>query len=566
MGLSVWNRKSRPSSTATTVVAGGTPVDSRDEKKEEVTGRGRALSRVAEKDPFLVSFEHIDTQNPKTLPNGKKWLILMLALALQAWANGISAVAAPAIGDISSDLNVSTAAGRVIQAIFLYGFAAGAVVLTPISEDYGRVPTQVISVVLLAIFQIPCALAPNFATIVVFRFLGGFFAATTFNSVGIISDMWEAEDQSWPVNCFALSAELGAVVAPVIGGYTLVRAGWRWIFGICGIGLAFLLALFILFVPETRAGVVLKKRAIQKRKESGDERFYAHHEKALRERTVYAIMQETLFRPVYMLFREPIVLWFALFDGFNYAIIYLALESIPLIYTQWGFGTGAQNLPFFGILIGETIAFCLYYFQLKVEDREARKHKGEKPPESRLLWMIPGAMMFPASLFWFAWTTQGPPIPWIVSVLALGMFGISSHIIFISVSDYTIAAYSIYSASAIGAQSLLREVLSGSVTLFATPLYKNLGYQWASTLLAFLAMALACVPPVLLFFGPRIRAASAFALRIKEAEKEARKDARDAKDEYDRSRSQSRAPSTHPANTTSHTPADLEVQDEAPSP
>lgn len=76
----------------------------------------------------------MDAQNPRTLGEGRKWLILMLALALQAWANAISAIAAPAIRTISADLNVSTAAGRVIQAIFLYGFAVGAVVLTPLSE------------------------------------------------------------------------------------------------------------------------------------------------------------------------------------------------------------------------------------------------------------------------------------------------------------------------------------------------------------------------------------------------------------------------------------------------
>jgi DHA1 family multidrug resistance protein-like MFS transporter len=394
----------------------------------------------------------------------------------------------------------------------------------------------------MGIFQIPCALAPNYATMVVFRFFAGFCCAVTFNSVGIISDMWDPDYQSWPVNTFALSAEAGANLGTIMGGYIFVETGnWRWIFGVGGIGTAILLVLFIAFVPETRAGVILTRRAAKMRKETGEQRYHSHHEIVLQNRTVYAIMQETLLRPVYMLFREPIVLWFALFDGFNYAIIYLALESIPLIYAQWGFSEGALNLPFLGIFIGELIAFCLYYFQLKLELRDCRKYNGILPPESRLYWMLLGGVVFPASLFWFAWTTQGPPLPWIVSILALGLFGISSHIIFISVSDYTIAAYSIYSASAVGAQSLLREMLSGSVTLFATPLYNNLGYQWASTLLGFIALAMAFVPPILYFFGPRIRAASAFAQQIKEAEAEAKRDALNAKEDYDRSRSQSRA-------------------------
>lgn len=493
------------------------------------------LSNEAElaRDPHCVNFTYKDKQDPRTLSELRKWTTALIALAIQMWANAISAMAAPAIEAMSPDLHVSVAAGRVIQAIFLYGFALGAVIMTPLSEDYGRRPTHIASIALMGIFQIPCALAPNFGTMVAFRFLAGFFAAASFNSVGIISDMWEPEHQSWPVNCFALVAELGADIGPIIGAFVLIRGGWRWIFGLCGLGTAFLLALFILFCPETRGGVILKKRAAKIRAETGDDRYFSHHEVILRERSVRAVMQDTLFRPVYMLFREPIVLWFALFDGFNYMIIYLALESIPLIYEQWGFTQATENLPFVGMFLGSCIAFALYYFQLRYEDKAARRNGGVKPPESRLYWMLPGGVLFPASLFWFAWTTQGPPVPWIVSVIALAAFGLSSHIIFISVSDYTIASYSIYSASAVGAQSLLREILSGSVTLFGHQMYVNLGYPWASSVLAFIAVVLAVVPPVLYFFGPRIRAASAFALEIQKAEEDAKHNARMAKREFD---------------------------------
>lgn len=522
-----------------------------DREVQPITSRVSHISQeeAFKNDPHCVNFTYQDPKDPRTLPEWKKWSIVLIAVTIQMWANAISALAAPAIEDISPDLNVSVPAGRVIQAIFLYGFALGAVILTPLSEDYGRRPTHIASVALMGIFQIPCALAPNFGTIVAFRFLAGFFAAATFNSVGIISDMWDPENQSWPVNTFALAAEMGAEMGPIIGGFVLINAGWRWIFGVAGLGTAFLLCIFIVFCPETRAGVILKRRAEKIRKETGDDRFFAHHEIVLRERTIMAILQESLFRPVYMLFREPIVLWFAIFDGFNYMIIYLALESIPLIYQQWGFSEGELNLPFIGMFLGSCIAFGLYYFQLRYEKREAEKNDGEKPPESRLYWMIPGGILFPASLFWFAWTTQGPPIPWIVSVLALGAFGLSSHIIFISVSDYTIASYSIYSSSAVGAQSLLREILSGSVTLFSHQMYVNLGYQWASTVLAFIAVVLAIVPPILYVYGPKIRAASAFALEIQQAEKHAKQVAHQAKLDFDRSNTEATARDTQYSTT-----------------
>lgn len=103
--------------------------------------------------------------------------------------------------------------------------------------------------------------------------------------------------------------------------------------------------------------------------------------------------------------------------------------------------------------------------------------------------------------------------------------------------DYTVASYTIYATSAVAAQSLLRELLSGALSLVTEQMYEGLGYQWASTLLvsrrhicvtilddacvadpsdafhsvqAFLGVGLAPIPFVLYYFGPAIRKRSSF--------------------------------------------------------
>ena len=62
------------------------------------------------------------------------------------------------------------------------------------------------------------------------------------------------------------------------------------------------------------------------------------------------------------------------------------------------------------------------------------------------MWLMPAGVLFPISLFWFAWTSM-PEVPVIVSVIAGGAFGLSSHMIFIAVSSYTIVSYGNYAAS-----------------------------------------------------------------------------------------------------------------------
>ena len=85
--------------------------------------------------------------------------------------------------------------------------------------------------------------------------------------------------------------------------------------------------------------------------------------------------------------------------------------------------------------------------------------------------------------------------------------------------DYMIAAYGPYSASATGGNALARDFLAGISAMYATPLYHRLGLEWASTLLAFLAIIVAI--PVYIFYwkGPAIRERSKFAQSLAEDRK-----------------------------------------------
>ncbi|CCF54816.1 hypothetical protein NDA11_002960 [Ustilago hordei] len=465
-------------------------------------------------DPFLVNFEHNDPKDPRVFPAWRKIQILVVTMLLEFWVNVISSIYSFSAHDVAEEFGIGAVASRIPTALFLFGFAIAPILCAPLSEDYGRVPVMIVGLVILALFQIGCALADNLATLAVLRFLGGCFGAVAFNSIGTVSDLWDADNQGWGVNTFALAAESGATVGPIIGAFIVQDIGWRWTFGVSGIVLAFLLAIFVLTVPETRAGVILSRRAKKLRKAQNDPRFYASHDKAKSQHTVKDLFKETVGRPLFMLFTEPIVFFFSLFDGLNYAVIYIFLESYPLIFTQYGFTTGQQGLTFIGVLLGFIIAYALFALQLKWYAHAGTKRPSGIPtPEDRLLWGIPGGFLFPISLFFFAWTSF-PPVPWIVPVISGALFGVSSHVLFLIVSDYTVNSYSIYAASAIAAQSFLREFLSGGFTLITEIMYHNVDYQWATSILAFIGVPLSIIPLVFYKFGPTIRKRSSFAQEL----------------------------------------------------
>ena len=70
------------------------------------------------------------------------------------------------------------------------GYCVGPILWGPLSEQYGRRPVFLVSFAVYTMFQVGNALARNTAQVLVFRFLGGTFAACPLtNSGAIVADV-----------------------------------------------------------------------------------------------------------------------------------------------------------------------------------------------------------------------------------------------------------------------------------------------------------------------------------------------------------------------------------------
>lgn len=82
--------------------------------------------------------------------------------------------------------------------------------------------------------------------------------------------------------------------------------------------------------------------------------------------------------------------------------------------------------------------------------------------------------------------------------------------------NYLADAYEIFAASAMAAASCSRSLAGALLPLGATPLYRNLGVAWASSLLGFLSLGMCVIPFVFLWKGDMIRERSTFCRFLKE--------------------------------------------------
>jgi len=462
-----------------------------------------------------------------SFPSWKKWTILTVIFWIQVSMNFNTSLYSNALTGISEEFHVSAQAARVGAMIFLVAYAFGCELWAPWSEELGRKPVLQASLFLVNIWQLPVALAPNFGTIIVGRFLGGLSSAGGSVTLGMIADMWDAEHQQYAVAYVVFSSVGGSALGPVVGGFVEKFLDWRWnmwiqlIFG----GVVQIIHLFL--VPETRTTVMMDKIAKKRRKSGESPNLYGPNELTpFKERFSAREIMVTWTRPFKMFLTEPIVLTLSLLSGFSDALIFMFLQSYSLVYAQWGFGPIAVGLAFIPILIGYFIAWFMFIPAIKrnIRQRKENPHDEIAQYESRLWWLLWTAPCLPIGLFIFAWTSLGPPVHWIGTMFGSAIIGIANYSIYMATIDYMITAYGPYSASATGGNGWSRDFLAGVLTLPATPFYTNIGgkhhLEYASTILACIAFVLVIAVYVIYWKGPALRKKSPFAQQLSSARAE----------------------------------------------
>ena len=271
-------------------------------------------------------------------------------------------------------------------------------------------------------------------------------------------------------------------------------------------------------VPETYAPILLRKRAAALSKRTGK----VYKTKMEIERgpvAVKTVITTALIRPWILLFVEPIVFLLSLYLAIVYGTLYLLFGAYPIVFQEVrGWSEGVGGLAFLGVLVGLLIGVYISGLSGKLYNRAAVKAGGVAPPEARLLGAMLGALFIPLGMFWFAWTNY-PSVHWISPVMAGAPFGFGLVLVFLSVTNYLVDAYTIFAASALAANTVLRSLFGAAFPLFTTQMYENLGIHWASSVPAFLALAMVPVPFLLYKYGAAIRARCVYASQSEAAMK-----------------------------------------------
>ncbi|KAI9731935.1 MAG: hypothetical protein M1834_004386 [Cirrosporium novae-zelandiae] len=470
-----------------------------------------------EEDPYLVEFLHNDPRNPMRWPTWKKWFVtLTVAVATLAVAF-VSSAYSGGIVQIMEQFDISSEVATLGISLFVLGFAIGPLMWAPLSEMYGRQKLFFYTYALLTAFNAGAAGAQNAETLIILRFLAGAFGSSPLtNAGGVIADLFPANERGLAMSLFSAAPFMGPVLGPIVGGFVGESIGWRWVEGIMAIFTGVLWIVGTAVVPETYAPVLLRQRAAVLSKKTG--KVYISRLDAQRgPKSIKNEFKVALSRPWVLLFQEPIVLLLSIYMAIIYGTLYMLFAAFPICFEEArGWSQGISGLAFIGIAVGMLGAII---FNIPANKRYAKiadaSPNGMAPPEARLPPTIVGSIAIPVGMFWFAWTNY-PSIHWIVSIIGTVSFGFGVVLVFLSIMNYLIDSYTVYAASVLAANSVLRSLFGAAFPLFTTYMYQNLGIHWASSIPAFLALA--CVPFPFLFYkyGAGIREKCKYAAQAAE--------------------------------------------------
>lgn len=394
--------------------------------------------------------------------------------------------------------------GSLVVSIFILGYALGPMVVAPLSEMYGRVILYHISNVLFVVFTIACAVSSNIGMLIAFRLLAGIAGSTVLTiGGGTVTDMFIQEERGGAMAIWSMGPLLGPVIGPVIGGFLAEDAGWRWVFWLLAICGGAVLALFLLFMRETYAPVILRRKAARLRKETGNPNLYAKGSNNLPPRALFA---RAIVRPFKMLIFSPIVLTASIYCAVIYGYLYLLFTTITDVFIDtYGWSEGIVGLSYIGIGVGMMLGLALIgIFSDKFLKKKAAANGGELKPEYRLPFMIPGSFAIPIGLFLYGWTAD-KGVFWIVPIIGTALVGFGLIGIFMAVNTYLVDVYPMYAASAMASSTILRSLVGALLPLAGPAMYSALGLGWGNSLLGFIAVAFLFVPFFFLKYGEYLR-------------------------------------------------------------
>lgn len=159
-----------------------------------------------------------------------RWVVTTTVLG-SAVAMLTATVINVALPDLGRDLGADVADLQWIVNGYMVALASLILIGGSLGDRYGRRLVYMVGVAWFVVASLLCAVAPTAEWLIAFRILQGVGGALlTPGSLAIIQSSFCREDRSAAIGAWSGLTGVAVAVGPLVGGWLVDVAGWRWIF------------------------------------------------------------------------------------------------------------------------------------------------------------------------------------------------------------------------------------------------------------------------------------------------------------------------------------------------
>jgi EmrB/QacA subfamily drug resistance transporter len=178
-------------------------------------------------------------------------------LAITVLGSGIAALDATvvniALPTIGRDFHTGIAALQWVMTSYILALAAFLLIGGSLGDRFGRRRVYLIGIVWFALASAACGFAPTADFLIITRVLQGIGGALlTPGSLAILEASFAPADRARAIGAWSGLGGVAIAAGPLIGGYLIAAASWRWIFFINIPIAAVVVALGAQHIPESR--------------------------------------------------------------------------------------------------------------------------------------------------------------------------------------------------------------------------------------------------------------------------------------------------------------------------
>jgi EmrB/QacA subfamily drug resistance transporter len=136
-----------------------------------------------------------------------------------------------ALPSISKDLSASFAQLQWIADAYLLSLSSLILLGGSLGDIFGRKKVFLLGLYGFGAMSLLCGLSPNGEALILFRLLQGIFGALLVpGSLAIINTNFPSENRGRAIGIWSAWAGAFTAIGPLVGGYLIDAASWRWIF------------------------------------------------------------------------------------------------------------------------------------------------------------------------------------------------------------------------------------------------------------------------------------------------------------------------------------------------